>query len=93
MKQQTDLLADQAGRSLEATTVDGSTAVFVDSAENLLAEVIVQIDRRLADQFQMGSEPLQWRLAGGGMGTTVIGLPDPVIQCLVEVFECFSGKS
>ena len=92
VKQQTDLLADQSGRSFEGTTIDGDAAVLVDPAADLLAEVIVQIDRRFANQFQVRGEALQGRLVGGGMGTAVIGLLDPIFQRLVEVFECFSGK-
>ena len=85
MIEQAELLPDKSGRCLEETTIDGNGTIFGDPPAHLFAKVVFKIGRGGADQFHMIGKPVERGLAGTGMATLVIILPDPEIEGNVEI--------
>jgi len=62
--QQADLLADQPRWRFIEPAGNRDAAILVNPAPDFLAEMIIEILWRLADQLQMRAEALQRRLPG-----------------------------
>ncbi len=92
MVEQAELFADKFGRRLEKTAIDGNSTIFGDPSAHLFAKVIFKISRGGADQFHMIGKPGERGLAGTGMTTLVIFLPDPEIKSDVELSEGAAEK-
>ena len=92
VEQETHLLANQSGRCLIQSAVDGDGTVLVDSAAHLFAEVVVQVGRWPADQFQVGGETLQGGLGSGGVGALMVVPVDPVGEHLVQLLQSLAGE-